>query len=137
MGNLRHGTTHDVLACWFGADRSTTMRTFGGVRPLPAQRGCTVTSGVRLRTLAEVIEHLGASDQTNIIATTGRVVTPPHSKVKKNARAWYEEMHKRQRKPLRLPKNQSDLVGALWVAPRTSPDAVRPPDLARLSIVTK
>ncbi|MGW6218029.1 transposase family protein [Streptomyces sp. NPDC055109] len=22
--NLRHGATHDVLACWLGVDRSTT-----------------------------------------------------------------------------------------------------------------
>ncbi|MFB7116225.1 transposase family protein [Streptomyces sp. NPDC056190] len=27
---LRHGSTHDVLACWFGVDRS---------RPCPACRG--------------------------------------------------------------------------------------------------
>ncbi|MFJ7198636.1 MULTISPECIES: transposase family protein [unclassified Streptomyces] len=24
--NLRHGATHDVLACWFGVDRSTITR---------------------------------------------------------------------------------------------------------------
>lgn len=30
--------------------------------------------------------------------TAGRVVTPPHRKFKKNAPAWYEEMHERQRK---------------------------------------
>lgn len=33
-------------------------------------RGCTVASGVRLRTLAEVIDHLGASGQTGIIDGT-------------------------------------------------------------------
>lgn len=68
--NLRHGTTHDVLACWFGVDRSTITRAMGEVRPLLAQRGCTVARGIRLRTLAEVIEHLGASDQTGIIDGT-------------------------------------------------------------------
>ncbi|GGQ38131.1 hypothetical protein GCM10010266_71810 [Streptomyces griseomycini] len=30
--------------------------------------------------------------------TGGRLVTPPHRKFKKNALAWYEEMHERQRK---------------------------------------
>ncbi len=30
--------------------------------------------------------------------TGGRVVTPPHRKFKKNAPAWYEERHERQRK---------------------------------------
>ncbi|MGW7825229.1 transposase family protein [Streptomyces puniciscabiei] len=68
--NLRHGTTHDVLACWFGVDRSTITRAIGEVRPLLAQRGCTVARGIRPRTLAEVIEHLGASDQSGIIDGT-------------------------------------------------------------------
>ncbi|MFF3979800.1 transposase family protein [Streptomyces sp. NPDC001828] len=27
---LRHGVTHDVLACWFGVDRSTITRAIGG-----------------------------------------------------------------------------------------------------------
>ncbi|MFJ9753246.1 helix-turn-helix domain-containing protein [Streptomyces chartreusis] len=56
--SLRHGTTHDVLACWFGVDRSTITRAIGEVRPLLAQRGCTVAPGIRLGSLAEVIEHL-------------------------------------------------------------------------------
>lgn len=64
---LRHGTTHDVLACWFGVDRSTITRAIGEVRPLLAQPGCTVARGIRLRTLAEVIEHLGASDQMSAL----------------------------------------------------------------------
>ncbi|WP_399134131.1 transposase family protein [Streptomyces sp. Li-HN-5-11] len=61
--NLRHGTTHDVLACWFGGDRSTIPRAINEVRPLLAQRGCTVARGIRLRALAGVIEYLDASDQ--------------------------------------------------------------------------
>ncbi|MEV5486244.1 MULTISPECIES: transposase family protein [Streptomyces] len=65
--HLRHGTTHDVLACWFGVDRSTVTRAVGEVRPLLAERGCTVTPGIRLRTLAEVVDHLGASGGTGII----------------------------------------------------------------------
>ncbi len=68
--HLRHGATHDVLACWFGVDRSTITRAIGEVRPLLAERGCTVAPGIRLRTLAEAIEHLGASGQTGIIDGT-------------------------------------------------------------------
>ncbi|MFJ3967811.1 transposase family protein [Streptomyces parvus] len=36
---LRHPTTHDVLACWFGVDHSTLTRAVGEVRPLLAERG--------------------------------------------------------------------------------------------------
>ncbi|MFE4582808.1 transposase family protein, partial [Streptomyces chartreusis] len=68
--SLRHGTTHDVLACWFGVDRSTITRAIGEVRPLLAQRGCTVAPGIRLGTLAEVIEHLGSDGLTGIIDGT-------------------------------------------------------------------
>ncbi|WP_338704063.1 transposase family protein (plasmid) [Streptomyces sp. Q6] len=68
--NLRHGATHDVLACWFGVDRSTITRAISEVRPLLAERGCTVAPGVRLRTLADVIDHLGATRQTGIIDGT-------------------------------------------------------------------
>ncbi|MFJ8149116.1 transposase family protein [Streptomyces sp. NPDC096048] len=68
--HLRHGVTHDVLACWFEVDRSTITRAVGEVRPLLAERGCTVSPGVRLRTLAEAIDHLGASGKTGIIDGT-------------------------------------------------------------------
>ncbi|MFF5393311.1 transposase family protein [Streptomyces sp. NPDC013012] len=68
--HLRHATTHDVLACWFGVDRSTITRAIGEVRPLLAERGCTVSPDVRLRTLAEVVEHLGASGKAGIIDGT-------------------------------------------------------------------
>jgi hypothetical protein len=68
--HLRHGATHDVLACWFGVDRSTITRAISEVRPLLAERGCTVAPGLRLRTLAEVIEHLGAEGRTGIIDGT-------------------------------------------------------------------
>ncbi|MFD8286216.1 transposase family protein [Streptomyces solisilvae] len=68
--HLRHGTTHDVLACWFGVDRSTITRAVGEVRPLLAERGCTIDPDVRLRTLAEVIDHLGATGMTGIIDGT-------------------------------------------------------------------
>ncbi|MGC5236815.1 helix-turn-helix domain-containing protein [Streptomyces albogriseolus] len=35
--HLRHATTHDVLACWFGVDRSTITRAIAEVRA-PARR---------------------------------------------------------------------------------------------------
>ncbi|WP_405786705.1 transposase family protein [Streptomyces sp. NBC_00029] len=68
--HLRHGATHDVLACWFGVDRSTVTRAIGEVRPLLAERDCTISQGLSLRTLAEVIDHLGSSGQTGIIDGT-------------------------------------------------------------------
>ncbi|MFE6127031.1 transposase family protein [Streptomyces sp. NPDC056437] len=68
--HLRHGVTHDVLACWFGVDRSTITRAIGDVRPLLAERGCTVSPDVRLRSLAEVVDHLGASGKTGIVDGT-------------------------------------------------------------------
>jgi hypothetical protein len=65
--HLRHATTHDVLACWFGADRSTITRAVGEVRPLLAERGCTIAPGVRLRTPAEVVDYPGADGKTGIV----------------------------------------------------------------------
>ncbi|MGW3835837.1 transposase family protein [Streptomyces microflavus] len=67
---LRHGVTHDALACWFGVDRSTVTRAIGEVRPLLAERGCTISPDVRLRTLAEVVDHLGTTGKTGIIDGT-------------------------------------------------------------------
>jgi hypothetical protein len=47
------------------------------VRPLLAERGCTVENGVRLRTLADVVAHLGASRQLGLLdATAVRVRRP-------------------------------------------------------------
>ncbi|MFJ5900870.1 transposase family protein [Streptomyces sp. NPDC093064] len=40
------------------------------MRPLLAERGCTISPGVRLRSLAEVVDHLGASGKTGIIDGT-------------------------------------------------------------------
>ncbi|WP_228775031.1 helix-turn-helix domain-containing protein [Streptomyces sp. NRRL B-1677] len=77
LAHVRHGVTHDVLACWFGVDRSTITRAIGEVRPLLAERGCTVEGGVRPRTLADVIARIGATGQTAIIdATEIRVRCP-------------------------------------------------------------
>jgi hypothetical protein len=75
--HLRHGVTHDVLACWFGVSRSTITRAVGEIRPLLAERGCTVDGGLRLRTLADVVAHLGASGQLGLLdATEVRVRRP-------------------------------------------------------------
>ncbi|MDT0425208.1 helix-turn-helix domain-containing protein [Streptomyces evansiae] len=68
--HLRHGATHDVPARWFGVDRSTLTRAIGEVRPLLAERGCTAAPDIRLRTLAEVLDHLGVTGQTGIIDGT-------------------------------------------------------------------
>ena len=75
--HLRHGVTPDVLACWFGVSRSTITRAVSEVRPLLAERGCTVEGGLRLRTLADVVAHLGASGQLGLLdATEVRVRRP-------------------------------------------------------------
>jgi hypothetical protein len=75
--HLRHGVTHDVLACWLGVSRSTITRAVGEVRPLLAARGCTVEGGIRLRTLVDVVAHLGASGQIGLLdATEVRVRRP-------------------------------------------------------------
>ena len=68
--HLRHGVTHDVLACWFGVSRSTITRAVSEVRPLLAERGCTVEDGIRLHTLADVVPHLGASRQLGLLDVT-------------------------------------------------------------------
>jgi hypothetical protein len=77
--HLRHGVTHDVLACWFQVDRSTITRAIGRIRPLLAERGCTVGLGVRLRTLAEVVEHLGATATIGIMDGTEVRVRRPEA----------------------------------------------------------
>ncbi|MEV5281737.1 transposase family protein [Streptomyces sp. NPDC052811] len=52
--HLRHGATHDVLACWFAVDRCTITRAVGEVRPLLAERGCTIAPDIRLRTTPHI-----------------------------------------------------------------------------------
>ncbi|MFE7621805.1 hypothetical protein [Streptomyces sp. NPDC057496] len=82
-------------------DRSTITRAIGEVRPLLAERGCTMSPDVRLRALAdgpaaEALADAGRQDPG--APTVGRVVTPPHRKSEKDAPDWYEEMYDRQRK---------------------------------------
>ncbi|GFH68986.1 MULTISPECIES: transposase [Streptomyces diastaticus group] len=68
--HLRHGVTHDVLACWFQVDRSTIPRAVGEIRPLLAGRGCRIDGGLRLHTLADVITGLGATGRTALMDAT-------------------------------------------------------------------
>ncbi|MCZ4101730.1 helix-turn-helix domain-containing protein [Streptomyces sp. H39-C1] len=49
LHHLRHGATHNVLACWFGVDGSTITRAIGEVRPLLATRGCAISMVCRRR----------------------------------------------------------------------------------------
>jgi hypothetical protein len=55
--HLRHGVTHDVLACWLGVSRSAIIRAVGEVRPLLGRARMQRGGGVRLRTLADVVAH--------------------------------------------------------------------------------
>ncbi|MEU9575593.1 transposase family protein [Streptomyces massasporeus] len=98
--HLRHGATHDVLACWFGVDRSTITRAISEVRPLLAERGCSVSPGIRLQTLAQVVDHLGTTGKTGIIDGTEIRVRRPAAgrkdrdkfisgKNKQPSRAWW------------------------------------------------
>ena len=63
---LRFQLPHAALALFYGVDRSTITRAISEVRPLLAERGCTVEGGLRLHTLADVITHLGASGQLGL-----------------------------------------------------------------------
>ncbi|WP_243704984.1 transposase family protein, partial [Micromonospora sp. KC723] len=74
--HLRHGLTHDVVAAWFGAHRSTITRSVAEVRPLLAERGCQVNDGVRLRTIADVVAYLGHHPKALMDATEVRVRRP-------------------------------------------------------------
>ncbi|MGW8358857.1 transposase family protein [Streptomyces wedmorensis] len=75
--HLRHRATHDVPACRFGMNRSTITRPIGKMPPQLAERGCAVSPDVRPRTLAEVIDHLGAGGKTGLIDGTEIPVRRP------------------------------------------------------------
>jgi hypothetical protein len=76
--HLRHAVTHNVLAGWSGVDRSTITRAISKVlRLLLAERGCTISPGGRLRTLAEVVDYLGTSGKNGIIDGIGIRVRRP------------------------------------------------------------
>lgn len=50
--------------------RSTITRAVDEVRPLLAERGCSVSLGIRLQTLAQVVDHLGTTGLTGLIDGT-------------------------------------------------------------------
>ncbi|MEV5580521.1 transposase family protein [Streptomyces parvus] len=64
LAHLRHVVTHDVLAYWFGVDRSRVTQPIGEVRPLLAESGCTASIDVRMQNLAEAVDHLGQAGKT-------------------------------------------------------------------------
>ncbi|MEV6600120.1 transposase family protein [Actinoplanes sp. NPDC051346] len=77
LAYLRLGVSHEALAVAFGVDRSTVTRAIGQIRPLLADRGCAVATGVRLRTLADVFVYAAAEGVTlRIDATEIRVRRP-------------------------------------------------------------
>ncbi|MHB9863432.1 helix-turn-helix domain-containing protein [Streptomyces sp. YIM S03343] len=96
--HLRHGATNDVLACWFGVDRSPIIRAIDDVRPPLAECGCTIAPGLRLCTLAEVVDRLGATGQTGIMtamrsACAGR---RPRTQGPGEVRLWEEQAKGRE-----------------------------------------
>lgn len=75
--HLRHAATHDVLAAWFEVDRSTITRAVNEIRPLLAERGCRIESGIRLKTVADVVAYLDHTKLTGLMdATEIRVRRP-------------------------------------------------------------
>jgi hypothetical protein len=77
LAHLRLGIPHEALAVAFGVDRSTVTRAIGQVRPLLANRGCALPSGVRLRALADVFAYAAAEGVTlRLDATEIRVRRP-------------------------------------------------------------
>ncbi|MEU1276444.1 transposase family protein [Streptomyces sp. NPDC005799] len=137
--HLRHRATHDVLACWFDVNRSTITRAIAEVRPLLAQRGCTIAPGRRLRTLAEVVDHLGENEQTGIIDGTEIRVRRPAAGCKDRDKYIKDsgQVHSRGRttrgrttrgRTSRTPSSpwsSPTLTAASCTAARLSPRAVR------------
>ncbi|MFC4331461.1 transposase family protein [Streptomyces andamanensis] len=97
---LRNAVTHDVLACWFGVNRSTITR--GHRRSAAAARRARVhhQPGCMAAAPTEVVDHLGAGGKTGIVDGTEIRVRRPTAgrKMKENAPDWYEEIHEWQRK---------------------------------------
>jgi hypothetical protein len=77
LAHLRLGIPHEAIAVAFGVDRSTITRAIGQLRPLLADRGCALPSGIRLRTLADVFAYAAAEGVTlRLDATEIRVRRP-------------------------------------------------------------
>lgn len=78
---LRLDVPQVVLAVLFGVDQATVSRAVGQVRPLLAARGCAVPSrtGVRLKTLADVIAYAAAEGVTLRMDATETQVRRPRA----------------------------------------------------------
>ena len=77
LAHLRLAVPHDALAVVLGVDRSPVTRAIGQVRPVLANRGCALPSGVRLRTLADVFAYAAVEGVTlGMDATEIRVRRP-------------------------------------------------------------
>lgn len=126
--HLRHGVTHDVLACWFGVDRSTVTRAIGEIRPLLAQRGCRVEPGAPLRTLAEVIEYLGVSGRTAIIDATEVRVRRPAAGTKGRDRYVSGKSKQNSVKALVITDEEGHLLFAGALRPGSCPDTTQARD---------
>src|SRR5690348_4555102 len=64
LAHLRPAIPHETLTVAFEVDRSTVTRAIGQIRPLLANRGCALPSGIRLRTLADVVAYAAAEGVT-------------------------------------------------------------------------
>lgn len=124
--HLRHGVTHDVLACWFGVDRSTITRAIGEVRPLLAERGRTVSPDVRLRSLADVVDHLGASGSTGIIDGTETRLRRPAAGRKDRDKFISGKNKQNAVKSMVVTDGEGRCCGAARHGPRAAPTSPTP-----------
>ncbi|MFD9865602.1 transposase family protein [Streptomyces alboflavus] len=135
--HLRHGVTHDVLACWFGVDRSTVTRAIGEVRPLLARRGCTVAQGIRLRTLAEVIEHLEAKGRSAIIDATEIRVRRPAAGTPQRDRYVSGKSRQNAVKILVVTDTDGRLLFSGAVRPGSCPDITQARDAGLVDLLSR
>ncbi|WP_327350340.1 transposase family protein [Streptomyces sp. NBC_01304] len=133
--HLRHGVTHDVLACWFGVDRSTITRAIGGVRPLLAQRGCAVGPGMRLRTLADVADYLETSGQSAIIDATEIRVRRPAAGIYGRDRFISGKSKQNAVKVLVVTDNQGRLLFGGALKPGSCPDITQARDAGLVELL--
>ncbi|MEU5057492.1 MULTISPECIES: transposase family protein [unclassified Streptomyces] len=70
-----HGATHDVLACWFGVDRSTITHAIGEVRPLLAARAAPSrpTSGCGRSPMSSSISERAGRPESSTAPRSGCV----------------------------------------------------------------